>query len=54
VLTAAQVQRGNGAPIAQLQNADGTPFSGDLNSNFGKPTEYQPPHMFRFGLRTSF
>ncbi|HMJ57283.1 MAG TPA: TonB-dependent receptor [Polyangiaceae bacterium] len=37
-----------------LKNPDGTPFSGDLNPNFGNATAYQPPRIFRFGLRTTF
>jgi hypothetical protein len=37
-----------------LRNADGTPFSGTVNPNFGRPAEYQPPRIFRFGLRTTF
>jgi hypothetical protein len=37
-----------------LTNGDGTPFSGTINSNFGKPTEYQPPRTFRFGLKATF
>jgi hypothetical protein len=44
-----------GDSIAALQNADGTPFDpASKNPNFGNPAEYQPPRMFRFGLRTTF
>jgi outer membrane receptor protein involved in Fe transport len=39
---------------APLRNADGTPFSGTVNGNFGKATEYQPPRIFRFGLKATF
>ncbi|HEY3595454.1 MAG TPA: TonB-dependent receptor, partial [Polyangiaceae bacterium] len=50
--TASPVQPStNGAAIA---NGDGTPFSGVVNANYGKPTQYQPPRTFRFGLKTTF
>ena len=41
-------------PNDPLRNADGTPFSGTVNPNFGKPAEYQPPRIFRFGLKATF
>ena len=44
----------NGGGIAQVKNADGSAFSGQTNANFKNPTEYQPPRIFRFGLRTTF
>jgi len=44
----------NGGGVGQLTNADGTPFNGQVNPNFGNPSAYQPPRIFRFGLRTTF
>jgi hypothetical protein len=45
--------------LGSLKHADGTPFvsSGpgdERNPNFGFPTSYQPPRIFRFGLRLTF
>ncbi|HMI85696.1 MAG TPA: TonB-dependent receptor [Polyangiaceae bacterium] len=45
--------------LASLKHADGTPFvatgAGDeRNPNFGRVTLYQPPRIFRFGLRVTF
>lgn len=44
----------NGGGVSQLTNADGSAFSGTVNPNFGNPSAYQPPRIFRFGLRTTF
>ncbi len=39
----------------RLRNADGTPFDPRaVNPNFGKPTGYQSPRQFRFGMKLSF
>jgi hypothetical protein len=41
--------------LANLTNADGTPFNPDnVNPNFGRPIAYQPPRIFRFGLKGTF
>jgi outer membrane receptor protein involved in Fe transport len=45
--------------LSSLKHPDGTPFiatgSGDeRNPNYGFPTTYQPPRIFRFGLRVTF
>jgi len=41
--------------IPGLKNADGSPFDPTTkNPNFGNPNRYQPPRMFRFGLRATF
>jgi outer membrane receptor protein involved in Fe transport len=41
--------------ISGLKNTDGTDFNPDeRNPNFGRPTAYQAPRVFRFGLRTTF
>jgi hypothetical protein len=38
-----------------LKYADGTPFDKqDANPNFGRAIEYQPPRIFRFGLRMTY
>jgi hypothetical protein len=41
--------------ISGLKHNDGTDFSPtEKNPNFGRPTAYQAPRVFRFGLRTTF
>jgi len=41
--------------ISGLKHNDGTDFSPtEQNPNFGRPTAYQAPRVFRFGLRTTF
>jgi hypothetical protein len=41
--------------LANLTNADGTPFDDNTrNPNFGRPIAYQPPRIFRFGLKGTF
>jgi outer membrane receptor protein involved in Fe transport len=38
-----------------IHSTDGTPFDpSEKNANFGRPLAYQPPRVFRFGLRTTF
>ncbi len=43
-----------GGGVTQVKNADGSAFTGQTNPNFKNATEYQPPRIFRFGLRTTF
>lgn len=39
----------------KLKTADGTPFTDDdINKNYGRPTSYQQPRQFRFGIRGTF
>jgi hypothetical protein len=41
--------------ITGLKHTDGTDFNpSEKNPNFGRPTAYQAPRVFRFGLRTTF
>jgi hypothetical protein len=41
--------------IDNLQHSDGTPFNpAEKNPNFGSYANYQPPRIFRFGLRLTF
>ena len=40
------------SPIKLLGGGTLTP--GEVNMNFGQPTQYQDPRQFRFGLRTPF
>jgi hypothetical protein len=45
--------------LSALKHPDGTPFvatgpGDERNPNYGFPTNYQPPRIFRFGLRVSF
>jgi len=42
--------------VADLQYSDGSRFDPDTdkNPNFGRATEYQPPRIFRFGLRMTY
>ncbi len=42
--------------LATLTHADGSAFdpTTEKNPNFGHPSEYQPPRIFRFGLRGTF
>ncbi|MDB4988899.1 MAG: hypothetical protein JWN04_4077, partial [Myxococcaceae bacterium] len=41
--------------ITQLTNYDGTPFDPtNKNANFGHLSAYQPPRVFRFGLKGTF
>jgi hypothetical protein len=41
--------------LANLTNANGTPFNpADINPNFGHASAYQPPRVFRFGLKGTF
>jgi Carboxypeptidase regulatory-like domain/TonB dependent receptor/TonB-dependent Receptor Plug Domain len=44
-----------GGGIAQLQNADGTAFDpAGRNPNYLRPVAYQPPRVFRFGVKGTF
>ncbi|HET8934299.1 MAG TPA: TonB-dependent receptor [Polyangiales bacterium] len=54
--TASDVRAVQGGRAADLTNADGTPFDPEMqrNANFGKATAYQPPRIFRFGLKGTF
>jgi len=54
--TASDVRAVAGGTVRDLTNADGTAFDRDKqkNPNFGKPTTYQAPRIFRFGLRGTF
>lgn len=54
--TASDVRAVQGGSARDLVNADGTPFdpSKQKNPNFGRPTSYQAPRVFRFGLRGTF
>jgi hypothetical protein len=39
----------------KLKHPDGTPLDpAEVNKNFGKPTSYQAPRQFRFGLKATF
>jgi hypothetical protein len=41
--------------INDLKHSDSTPFNAvEKNPNFGRYTNYQPPRIFRFGLRVMF
>jgi hypothetical protein len=41
--------------LGELKYDDGSAFDpADLNTNFGNPTEYQPPRSFRFGAKVTF
>jgi hypothetical protein len=41
--------------IPGLKRQDGSDFTAsEINPNFGRPTAYQSPRVFRFGLRTTF
>lgn len=41
--------------INDLKHSDGSPFDPvEKNPNFGRFTNYQPPRIFRFGLRAMF
>ena len=45
----------NGDIERPRNTADGTPFNpAEKNPNFGRVTNYQPPRIFRFGLRVEF
>jgi hypothetical protein len=45
----------DGGGLANLTNADGTPFdTSSVNPNFGRPSAYQAPRVFRFGLKGTF
>jgi hypothetical protein len=54
--TASDVRAAQGGSVRDLTNADGSAFDRDTqkNPNFGKATVYQPPRIFRFGLRGTF
>jgi hypothetical protein len=54
--TASDVRAVQGGSARDLTNGDGSAFDPKTqkNPNFGKPTEYQPPRIFRFGLRGTF
>ncbi|WP_437677616.1 TonB-dependent receptor [Sorangium sp. So ce131] len=56
--TAAQVlpiPGGTKGDLAQLQNADGTPFDAvNKNPNFGHPVAYQAPRTFRLSAKVTF
>ena len=53
--TVAPVSPVTSGGIGALKNADGTPFAAEeKNSNFGRAIEYQPPRIFRFGLRMTY
>jgi len=41
--------------IPGITRSDGSEFlASEINANFGRPTAYQAPRVFRFGLRTTF
>jgi hypothetical protein len=45
----------DGSVSGLVHSADGTPFDPiERNPNFTRPLAYQPPRVFRFGLRTTF
>jgi len=46
------IVNGNKADLATLQSIEGG--LAVRNPNFGKPTSYQAPRQFRFGIRTTF
>jgi hypothetical protein len=53
--TYSQVTGVTNGGLGNLRNADGTPFDPKTkNPNFGNPVAYQPPRMFRFGLKATF
>jgi hypothetical protein len=54
--TASDVRAVQGGSARDLTNADGSAFdpASQKNPNFGKPTAYQPPRIFRFGVRGTF
>jgi hypothetical protein len=54
--TASDVRAVQGGGARDLTNADGSAFDPGTqkNPNFGKATAYQPPRIFRFGLRGTF
>jgi hypothetical protein len=54
--TASDVRAVEGGSARDLTNGDGSAFDAKTqkNPNFGKPTAYQPPRIFRFGLRGTF
>jgi hypothetical protein len=54
--TASSVSPVTRGGLANLTNLDGTPFDAatQKNPNFGKATAFQPPRVFRFGLKANF
>jgi hypothetical protein len=54
--TASDVRAVQGGSTRDLTNADGSAFdrATQKNPNFGKPTAYQAPRIFRFGLKGTF
>jgi Carboxypeptidase regulatory-like domain/TonB dependent receptor len=54
--TASDVRAAEGGSVRDLTNADGSAFdrATQRNPNFGRATAYQPPRIFRFGLRGTF
>jgi len=54
--TASDVRAVEGGSARDLTNGDGSAFdrTTQRNPNFGKPTAYQPPRIFRFGLKGTF
>jgi hypothetical protein len=41
--------------LAAVQHPDGTPLqASEVNPNYGRATDYQPPRIFRFGVRATF
>ncbi len=54
--TAFDVRAAEGGDRDDLVNADGTEFDPDSqrNPNFGRPTAYQAPRVFRFGIKGTF
>jgi hypothetical protein len=54
--TASDVRAVEGGSVRDLTNSDGSAFerATQKNPNFGRATSYQPPRIFRFGLRGTF
>ena len=46
---------GTTSDLGNLKHADGSPVGpNEINPNFGKPSSYQSPRSFRFGLKATF
>jgi hypothetical protein len=54
--TASDVRATEGGSVADLKQSDGSPFNAAMNKNpnFGNATAYQPPRIFRFGVKGTF
>jgi hypothetical protein len=53
--TADNVRAVDGGSVRDLTTPDGTAFNpANKNPNFGRPTAYQAPRIFRFGLKGTF